>query len=38
MAKQAQTLTRDVIQYETKRNFSEYQHSKQNKNILIMFW
>ncbi len=31
MAEQAQTLTRDVIQYETKRDFSKSQHSKQNK-------
>ncbi len=34
MAKQAQTLTRDVIQYETKRDFSKSQHSKQNKRFL----
>ncbi len=31
MAKQAQTLTRDTTPYETKRNFSKFQHSKQNK-------
>ncbi len=29
MAKQAQTLTRDAIQYETKRDFSTSPHSKQ---------
>ncbi len=34
MAKQAQTLTRDAIQYETKRDFSKSQHSKQNKHFL----
>ncbi len=34
MAKQAQTLTRDAIQYETKRDFSTSQHSKQNKHFL----
>ncbi len=34
MAKQAQTLTRDAIQYETKRDFSTSQHSKQNKCFL----
>ncbi len=34
MAKQAQTLTRDAIQYETKRDFSTSQHSKQNKRFL----
>ncbi len=34
MAKQAQTLTRDAIQYETKRNFSTSQHRKQNKPFL----
>ncbi len=34
MAKQAQTLTRDAIQYETKRDFSKSQHSKQNKCFL----
>ncbi len=34
MAKQAQTLTRDAIQYETKHDFSKSQHSKQNKRFL----
>ncbi len=34
MAKQAQTLTRDAIQYEPKCDFSESQHSKQNKRFL----
>ncbi len=34
MAKQAQTLTRDAIQNETKRHFSTSQHSKQNKRFL----
>ncbi len=34
MAKQEQTLTRDTIQYETKRDFSKSQHSKQNKRFL----
>ncbi len=34
MAKQAQTLTRDAIQYETKRDYSKSQHSKQNKRFL----
>ncbi len=36
MAKQAQTLTRDAIQYETKRDFSKSQHSKQNKRYKII--
>ncbi len=34
MAKQAKTLTRDAIQYETKRDFSTSQHGKQNKRFL----
>ncbi len=34
MAKQAQTLTRDAIQYETKHDFSKSQHSKQTKRFL----
>ncbi len=34
MAKRAQTLTRDAIQYETNRDFSTSQHSKQNKRFL----
>ncbi len=34
MGKQAQTLTRDAIQYETKRDFSTSPHNKQNKRFL----
>ncbi len=34
MAKQAQTLTRYLIQNETKRNISTSPHSKQNKRFL----
>ncbi len=34
MAKQAQTLTRDAIQYKTTCDFSTSQHSKQNKHFL----
>ncbi len=34
MAKHAQTLTRYAIQYETKRDFSKSQHTKQNNHFL----
>ncbi len=34
VAKQAQTLTRDAIQFETKRDFSKSKHRKQNKRFL----
>ncbi len=34
MAKQVQRLTRDAIHYETKRDFSKSQHSKQYKRFL----
>ncbi len=34
MAKQVQTLTRNAIQYETKRDFGKSQHGKQNKRLI----
>ncbi len=34
MAKQVQTLKRDTIQYQTKRDFNTSQHSKQKKRFL----
>ncbi len=37
MSKQVQTLTRYAIQYETKRNFSKSQHSKQNNGKYLEF-
>ncbi len=36
ISKQAQKLTRDATQYETKRDFSKSKHSKQNKRFLAI--